>query len=93
MCHTTHAQARPVRCFVQAFYTVLAEGTRVGQAMLAGQQALYGDPYLRERCDHQADCFTKPDAPAEHRGHIAKCYEKAYDRHHRMVGEGAILYA
>jgi hypothetical protein len=32
------------RRFVQAFYTALAEGTRVGQAMLAGQQALYGDP-------------------------------------------------
>ena len=33
------------RRFVQAFYTALAEGARVGQAMLAGQQALYGDPY------------------------------------------------
>jgi hypothetical protein len=33
------------RRFVQAFYTTLAEGARVGQAMLAGQQALYGDPY------------------------------------------------
>src|SRR5262245_47626734 len=33
------------RRFVQAFYVALAEGARVGQAMLAGQQALYGDPY------------------------------------------------
>jgi CHAT domain-containing protein len=33
------------RSFVQAFYTALAGGVRVGQAMLAGQQALYGDPY------------------------------------------------
>lgn len=33
------------RRFVQAFYTALAGGTRVGQAMLAGQQALYGDTY------------------------------------------------
>jgi hypothetical protein len=33
------------RRFVQAFYAVLAEGARVGQAMLAGQQALYNDPY------------------------------------------------
>ena len=33
------------RRFVQAFYAALAEGARVGQAMLAGQQALYGDPY------------------------------------------------
>src|SRR5262245_11886584 len=31
--------------FVQAFYAALAEGARIGQAMLAGQQALYGDPY------------------------------------------------
>jgi hypothetical protein len=33
------------RRFVQAFYEALAEGARIGQAMLAGQQALYGDPY------------------------------------------------
>jgi AAA ATPase domain len=33
------------RRFGQAFYAALAEGTRVGQAMLAGQQALYSDPY------------------------------------------------
>ena len=33
------------RRFVQAFYAKLAEGARVGQAMLAGQQALYGDTY------------------------------------------------
>jgi hypothetical protein len=32
------------RRFVQAFYAALAEGKRVGQAMLAGQQALAGDP-------------------------------------------------
>ena len=31
--------------FVQAFYAALAEGARVGQAMLAGQQALYGDTH------------------------------------------------
>ncbi len=33
------------RRFVQAFYAELARGARVGQAMLAGQQVLYGDPY------------------------------------------------
>src|SRR5712691_10402605 len=33
------------RRFVQAFYAALAGGARVGQAMLAGQQALYSDPY------------------------------------------------
>ncbi len=33
------------RRFVQAFYARLAEGARVGQAMLAGQQALYHDDY------------------------------------------------
>jgi tetratricopeptide (TPR) repeat protein len=33
------------RRFVQAFYGRLAEGARVGQAMLAGQQALYDDTY------------------------------------------------
>ena len=33
------------RRFVQAFYAALAGGARVGQAMLSGQQALYGDPY------------------------------------------------
>jgi hypothetical protein len=31
--------------FVQTFYARLAEGARVGQAMLSGQQALYGDTY------------------------------------------------
>jgi tetratricopeptide (TPR) repeat protein len=31
--------------FVKAFYTELAEGKRVGTAMLAGQRALYGDTY------------------------------------------------
>jgi tetratricopeptide (TPR) repeat protein len=31
--------------FVKAFYSELARGTRVGTAMLAGQQALYGDTY------------------------------------------------
>lgn len=31
------------RRFVQAFYAELARGARVGQAMLAGQQALFGD--------------------------------------------------
>src|SRR5207247_4822391 len=33
------------RRFVQAFYAGLARGARVGAAMLAGQQALYGDTY------------------------------------------------
>ena len=33
------------RRFVEAFYGSLAEGKRVGDAMLAGQKALYGDPY------------------------------------------------
>lgn len=33
------------RRFVGAFYRNLAEGRRVGTAMLAGQQALYGDTY------------------------------------------------
>ncbi|MBI1878364.1 MAG: CHAT domain-containing protein, partial [Chloroflexi bacterium] len=33
------------RRFVQAFYQELARGGRVGQAMLAGQQALLGDTY------------------------------------------------
>jgi tetratricopeptide (TPR) repeat protein len=32
------------RRFVQAFYSELATGARVGRAMLAGQQALYADP-------------------------------------------------
>jgi len=33
------------RRFVEAFYTELARGARVGTAMLAGQHALFGDPY------------------------------------------------
>ncbi|MEM6445889.1 MAG: tetratricopeptide repeat protein, partial [Cyanobacteria bacterium P01_D01_bin.123] len=33
------------RRFVQPFYRALAEGKRVGDAMLAGQTELYGDPY------------------------------------------------
>jgi hypothetical protein len=33
------------RRFVEPFYRTLAEGKRVGDAMLAGQEALYGDPY------------------------------------------------
>jgi tetratricopeptide (TPR) repeat protein len=33
------------RRFVQAFYAELARGARVGKAMLAGQQALYGDTF------------------------------------------------
>lgn len=33
------------RRFVEPFYRSLAEGKRVGDAMLAGQEALYGDPY------------------------------------------------
>jgi tetratricopeptide (TPR) repeat protein len=33
------------RRFVEAFYTSLAQGKRVGDAMLAGQETLYDDPY------------------------------------------------
>lgn len=33
------------RRFVEPFYRTLAEGKRVGDAMLAGQEALYSDPY------------------------------------------------
>ena len=33
------------RRFVEAFYRRLAEGKRVGDAMLAGQEALFADPY------------------------------------------------
>lgn len=33
------------RRFVEAFYAELAQGARVGQAMLAGQRALYGDTW------------------------------------------------
>lgn len=33
------------RRFVEQFYRSLAEGRRVGDAMLDGQEALYGDPY------------------------------------------------
>ena len=33
------------RRFVEPFYQSLTEGKRVGDAMLAGQKALYGDPY------------------------------------------------
>jgi tetratricopeptide (TPR) repeat protein len=33
------------RRFAEPFYRSLAEGQRVGDAMLAGQAALYGDPY------------------------------------------------
>ena len=33
------------RRFVEQFYTALAEGKRVGHAMLSGQATLYDDPY------------------------------------------------
>ncbi|NMF83850.1 tetratricopeptide repeat protein, partial [Nodosilinea sp. P-1105] len=33
------------RRFVEPFYRTLAEGKRVGDAMMAGQATLYGDPY------------------------------------------------
>ena len=33
------------RRFVKVFYEALAQGTRVGQAMVAGQQTLYGDAH------------------------------------------------
>ena len=43
MSHTVLVET--ARRFVQPFYRSLAEGQRVGDAMLAGQAALYGDPY------------------------------------------------
>ncbi|MCB0176465.1 MAG: tetratricopeptide repeat protein, partial [Anaerolineae bacterium] len=43
MSHTVLVET--ARRFVEAFYRTLAEGRRVGDAMLAGQVALYGDPY------------------------------------------------
>ena len=43
MSHTVLVETS--RRFVEAFYQALAEGQRVGDAMLAGQLALYGDPY------------------------------------------------
>ncbi len=42
----THSVLVPTaRKFVEAFYLKLAEGTTVGDAMLAGQQALHNDTY------------------------------------------------
>lgn len=43
MSHTVLVET--ARRFVEAFYRSLAEGQRVGDAMLAGQAALYGDPF------------------------------------------------
>lgn len=43
MSHSVLVEA--ARRFVEAFYGELAEGKRVGTAMLAGQQALYGDTW------------------------------------------------
>jgi tetratricopeptide (TPR) repeat protein len=43
MSHTVLVET--ARRFVQAFYAELARGARVGAAMLAGQQALYGDTF------------------------------------------------
>lgn len=43
MSHTVLVET--ARRFVEPFYRSLAEGERVGDAMLAGQAALYGDPY------------------------------------------------
>ena len=43
MSHTVLVET--ARRFVETFYTALAEGKRVGDAMLAGQETLYGDPY------------------------------------------------
>ena len=43
MSHTVLVET--ARRFVEPFYKSLAEGKRVGDAMLAGQAALYGDPY------------------------------------------------
>ncbi|MDA0268024.1 MAG: TIR domain-containing protein, partial [Cyanobacteria bacterium] len=37
------------RRFVEPFYKTLAEGKRVGDAMLAGQVALYGDPHRGQK--------------------------------------------
>lgn len=44
---------------------------------------------MQERYDHQGGFIAKPDTPAEHRGHMAKCYEKVYDQHQRIGGKGA----
>jgi CHAT domain-containing protein len=58
------------RCFVQAFYAALAGGERVGQAMLAGQQVLYGDLYrgkIMEAGDlHLRDWFVPVLCQEEH---------------------------
>ena len=43
MSHTVLVET--ARRFVDAFYRKLAEGGRVGDAMLAGQEELYGDPF------------------------------------------------
>src|SRR5262249_901037 len=43
MSHSVLVQT--ARRFVQAFYGELAQGARVGQAMVAGQQALFADTY------------------------------------------------
>jgi tetratricopeptide (TPR) repeat protein len=43
MSHTVLVET--ARRFVEPFYRSLAEGQRVGDAMLAGQEALYGNPY------------------------------------------------
>ncbi|MCB0087855.1 MAG: tetratricopeptide repeat protein, partial [Caldilineaceae bacterium] len=43
MSHTVLVET--ARRFVEPFYRALAEGQRVGDAMLAGQAALYDDPY------------------------------------------------
>lgn len=43
MSHTVLVET--ARRFVEPFYKALADGKRVGDAMLAGQAALYGDPY------------------------------------------------
>jgi tetratricopeptide (TPR) repeat protein len=43
MSHTVLVET--ARRFVEAFYRSLAEGQRVGDAMLAGQHALYADPF------------------------------------------------
>ena len=43
MSHTVLVET--ARRFVEPFYQSLAEGKRVGDAMLAGQEALYGNPY------------------------------------------------
>jgi TIR domain-containing protein/CHAT domain-containing protein len=53
--------------FVKAFYSELARGTRVGAAMLAGQQALYGDIAVPTRllCNFRVTLKNEKHQPCE----------------------------